>query len=312
MVEEAESKIENVIVEVDGGLFSFSAKQTHSCIAILLTTAQISFNSGFQALYSLPQNTSAQTKEVDCQNHITTKDNMHFSFTFSICATATVTMVTPSSGVSSDIITIEGSDFGIRNEDNTVMFGSHVCTVTSSTATSITCNLDTSQSPIPVKPHAVSVHVKGLGYAIVAPAVNHTTAFELIPSSESITPKRGSIAGGTTVVITGQGFIDGMSLMIGGARCDVTQVLFTQITCTTTSAMTEKLNQTVELSLIKSNQQHTGICKNSDGCMFHFMDDQTPEVTNVQPVTISSPNTVITLNGVKVIWVGLHGVKGTP
>jgi hypothetical protein len=272
----------------------------HSFIAI--TTNNFSnFVSGYQALYSLPQNTSAQTEEVDCQNPITTKDNEHFSFTFSTCATAMVTMVTSSSGVSSDVITIEGSDFSLTKEDNTVMFGSHACSVATSTATSITCSIDTSQNPVPFQPFDVSVHVRGLGFAVVAPAVNHTTTFELIPSVESITPKRGSIAGGTTVVITGQGFIDGMSVVIGGARCDVTQVLFTQITCTSTSKMTQKLNQTVELSLAKDNQQHTGICKDSDGCMFDFMNSQTPEVTNVHPATISLPNTVITIDGTKVI-----------
>ena len=215
-----------------------------------------------------------------------------------------VTMVTPSSGVSSDVITIEGSGFSITNEDNTVTFGGHVCTVTNSTATSITCNMDMSQNPVPFEPLAVSVQVKGLGFAVVAPAENHTTTFELISSIESITPRRGSIAGGTTVVISGQGFIDGMSVMIGGARCDITQVSFTQITCaTSTSQNAERLNQTVILSLVKDNQQHTGMCKDSDGCMFDFMDNQTPEVSNVQPATISSPNTVITLDGTKVIYI---------
>lgn len=254
-------------------------------------------------MHSLPQNASAQTEESDCQNPITTKDDMHFSFTLSTCVTAMVTMVTPSSGVSSEVITIEGSDFSTTNEDNIVMFGSHVCTVASSTATSVTCTMDLSQSPVPFEPLTVSVLVKGLGYAIVTPAVNHTTTFELIPSVESFAPKRGSIAGGTTVVITGQGFVDGMSVMIGGAGCDVTQVSFTQITCTTsTSQMVEKLNQTVVLSLVKNNQEHTGMCKDSGGCMFDFMDNQTPEVTNVQPATVSSPNTAVTLDGTKVTY----------
>jgi hypothetical protein len=36
--------------------------------------------------------------------------------------------------------------------------------------------------------------------------------------------------------------------------------------------------------------------------MFDFMDNQTPEVTNVQPATVSSPNTAVTLDGTKVTY----------
>lgn len=212
-------------------------------------------------------------------------------------------MVTPSSGVSSDVITIEGSDFSITNEENTVKFGSHVCTVISSTKTTITCKLDMSQSPPPFEPLAVSLHVKGLGDVIDAPATNHTTTFQLIPSVESITPKRGSMAGGATVNITGQGFIDGMSVTIGNARCNVIHLSFAQITCiTSTNENTEKLDQTVVLSLMKDKEERMGICNGSDGCMFDFLDSQTPEVTGVQPSTITLPNTVITLNGSKVMY----------
>ena len=266
--------------------------------------SQISFHLGFQAIHRLPLNASAKTKETGCETSITTKDDTHYSFTFSTCVTAMVIIVTPSSGVSSDVITIEGSDFSITNEDNTVKFGSHGCRVISSTKKTITCKLDMSQSPAPFEPLAVSVHVKGLGNAIDAPATNHTTTFQLIPSVESITPKRGSMAGGTKVNITGQGFIGGMSVMIGDARCNVIQLSFTQITCiTSTNENTEKLNQTVVLSLMKNNEQRTGICKDSDRCMFDFMDSQTPEVTGVQPSTITLPNTVITLNGSKVMYI---------
>ena len=213
-------------------------------------------------------------------------------------------MVTPSSGVSSDVITIGGSDFSTTNEDNTVKFGGHVCTVISSNKTNITCKLDMSKSPAPFETLAVSVHVKGLGDAINVPAANHTTTFHLIPSVESITPTRGSVAGGTTVSITGQGYVDGMSVMIGDARCNVIQLSFAQITCiTSTEGNTEKLNQTVVLSLMKDKHERTGSCKDSDGCMFDFMDSQTPEVTGVQPSTITLPSTEITLNGTKVMYI---------
>lgn len=252
----------------------------------------------------MPSNTVAQTEEADCQSPITTKDKVHFSFTFSTCVTSKVTMVTPSSGVSSDVITIGGSDFSTTNEDNTVKFGSHVCNVISSNKTTITCKLDMSESPAPFEPLPVSVHVKGLGDVIDAPAANHTTTFHLIPSVESITPTRGSVAGGTTVNITGQGYVNGMSVMIGDARCNVIQLSFAQITCmTSTNGNTEKLDQTVALNLMKDKHEHTGSCKDSDRCMFDFIDSQTPEVTGVQPSTITLPSTEITLNGTKVMYI---------
>ena len=183
------------------------------------------------------------------------------------------------------------------------MFASHVCDVLNSTSESITCRLNTSKSPMPFERLEISVQVRGLGQAIVAPAVNHTTSFEFIPSVEAITPRRGSIAGGTTVVIRGQGFVNGTSVSIGGASCDVTSVEFTQIECVSpTSVMVEKLNQSLVVSLVRDNHEHRGMCKDSAGCMFDFMNSQTPHVTNVQPSIISSPNSVITLNGSKVMY----------
>ncbi|XP_028395269.1 fibrocystin-L-like [Dendronephthya gigantea] len=273
VVEAAVSKTEDVNVEVDG----------------------------FKAPHNLPQNASAQTEESNCETAVLSRDNLHFGFTYSTCATGTVTIVTPASGVSGDVITIEGTGFSTNKKDNIVKFSSHDClTVGNSTSTSITCVLDMSQSPTPFEPFDVSIRVKGLGFANVASAMNHTTTFQLISSIESVSPRRGSIAGGTTVAITGQGFIDGISVTIGGARCDVTEVLFTRVTCVTSALGTsEKLNQTVVISLFKDNVEHRGMCKDPNGCMFDFMDSQTPEVSDVQPQTISSPNTVITMNGTK-------------
>ena len=216
-------------------------------------------------------------------------------------------MVTPASGVSGDVITIEGTGFSANNKDNVVKFGSHDCHVDNSTLTSITCILDMSKSPTPFEPFDVSIRVRGFGFTIVASAMNHTTTFQLTSSIESVSPRRGSIAGGTTLVITGQGFIDGISVAIGGARCDVTEVRFTRITCVTSAlGISEKLNQTVVISLVKDKVEHRGMCKDPKGCMFDFMDSQTPEVSNVQPQTVSLPNTVITMNGTKVIHPGMQ------
>ena len=168
--------------------------------------------------------------------------------------------------------------------------------------TSLTCRLDTSKEPVPFERLPVSLKIVGIGSAIVAPQQNHTVFFELIPSLVSLRPTRGSTLGGTKLVIEGKGFLPGMQVKIGGSACNIRHISYTKIDCTTppyNNPEIETLHETISLIFQKHDQELKGICSPPSSCLFSYSKQQTPTVNQVQPSTINSPNTVLTINGTK-------------
>jgi hypothetical protein len=59
--------------------------------------------------------------------------------------------------------------------------------------------------------------------------------YEPAPTITSVTPNIGPTAGGTSVTITGTGFINGLTVVLGGPACSIAFSSATQILCTTPS-----------------------------------------------------------------------------
>ena len=239
--------------------------------------------------------------EDNCIQQVTTKDKDHFAFTFSTCVTAIVTAVVPSSAVSSETIVISGTGFSSNNNENMVHFGSHSCDVQTSSPTSISCLLNTTEEPLPFERFPILVTTTGLGRALVAPDMNQTGSFVLVPAITSLNPVKGSAMGGTKVVIEGQGFVSDVQVMIGGKACDVQKVSYTIIECITPTSgnpQAETQNETVSLVFPKPKGS-MGVCKAPNQCTFTYLQEQTPNVDKLEPLTINEPNTVLTIDGTK-------------
>jgi len=124
-------------------------------------------------------------------------------------------------------VTITGTNFDVAMIDGAVEIGGVVCTGVSATATTITCT--------------TGARIQGLVDVVVTNPDLQTdtlaTAFLYAtgPTISGISPAVGVSSGGTTVTITGTGFVSGMvSVNIGGANCfGVTWNSATEITCTT-------------------------------------------------------------------------------
>ena len=239
----------------------------------------------------------------DCnQAAVATHDGVHRAFTFSTCVTSIVTSVRPASSVNTDIITITGTGFSAVNSENTVLFGENLCPIQTSSATELTCLLDTSNEPRPWVRMPVLVDVSGIGRAIIAPDVNKTTWFVLVASIESISPRNGSHLGGTKLVIDGQGFVHGMEVTLGRSDCEITSLSYTQIECITEQSFEVSATTTdrvVEIALIKDTMKLTGACKDPGECVYMYSKDLTPRITAVSPTTVNEPNTVLTFSGVR-------------
>ncbi|KAL3885610.1 hypothetical protein ACJMK2_025660 [Sinanodonta woodiana] len=132
------------------------------------------------------------------------------SFVYTTDASPTIASINPVEGVSGDSLTITGSNFA----DSGVMVSidGTACTVTLSNPTSIICTLGVHGSGR--YPVVVLVAEKG--------SSNTNVEFSYKLSITAISPSIGSIAGGQTVTISGQGFDqNATSVTICGNVCNV-------------------------------------------------------------------------------------------
>jgi hypothetical protein len=259
--------------------------------------------SEFTASHELNGAVADESTENCNQAAVTTKDGVHFAFTFSTCVTAIVTSVTPASGVNTDPITITGTGFSAVNSENIVMFGKHSCTIQSSSTTQLLCLLDTSSEPQPWVKLPVSVEVGGIGRALIAPNENQTTWFEFVPSLESITERSGSHLGGTQTIVGGQGFVDGMNVTLGRSDCKIISLSYTQIECITGQSFEGSIDVTVsrvvEIVFIRDNVELKAACEDDGQCIYLYNQDRTPRITALSPTTVNTPDTVLTFDGTR-------------
>jgi uncharacterized membrane protein len=149
---------------------------------------------------------------------------------FTYVNTPTVSSISPIDGptAGSTSVTITGTNFSAGDASTAVTFGglsgTHV-TVVSSTDITVVTPAD-SAGP-------VSVFVSDEGGLVSAP----TFTYEATPTISTLSPADGATAGGTTVTITGTGFVTtdtSTSVAFGGnAATSVTVVSSTRITATT-------------------------------------------------------------------------------
>lgn len=207
-----------------------------------------------------------------------------------------MTNVTPNTGTSQQVITIEGRGFSVTHCQNIVTFGNHDCNIISSTESTITCRMDLSTKPKPGEKYDVSVTVKNRGKALVQPAGQGKNHFVLVPRVLSITPNSGSQGGGTKITVTGDGFSESLSeniVSLGQVNCKVTNASYNRLMCTVDPQPTRASgNQplTVTVGGTKSN------CT-SDKCQFAFVDSKTLKVDETQSTQVTSPDHILRLYG---------------
>ncbi|XP_066271366.1 fibrocystin-L-like [Branchiostoma lanceolatum] len=148
------------------------------------------------------------------------------TFTYSESATPTVTDVQPAE-VSGDVtqLTITGSGFGTDSADVSVSVDGDdvLCDITTIADDYIECDL----GPVRVGTKSLSVHVQGKGTAD-----SSVSSVESLAVIDDVTPSEGSINGGNTVTITGNGFVAGNSVvLIGGEPCEISEIRRLQIDC---------------------------------------------------------------------------------
>uniref|UniRef100_A0A673UX60 Fibrocystin-L n=1 Tax=Suricata suricatta TaxID=37032 RepID=A0A673UX60_SURSU len=145
------------------------------------------------------------------------------SFSYLESITAFITRIFPNSIEGPVEALIEGDGFGTALEDIAVFIGNQQVRALDVNDGNITVLL----TPLPAGLHPLSVVVGRKGVALGNLTVSS-------PALASVTPTSGSIAGGTTLVITGNGFYPGnTTVTVGDEPCEIISVNSSQVSCST-------------------------------------------------------------------------------
>lgn len=153
-------------------------------------------------------------------------------------AAPTVTSASPNEGtiLGGTNITITGTDF---LAGATVLIGGTACaSITVVNPTTITCTTPANSSG------AVTIAVTNTDSQSGSAATAFT--YRDGPIISSISPTKGALAGGSTLTITGTGFVTGASVMVGAFACGAVNVVSsTSITCTLPANVASSVDVTV-------------------------------------------------------------------
>ncbi|XP_035685638.1 fibrocystin-L-like [Branchiostoma floridae] len=185
--------------------------------------------------------------------------------------TPRVSTITPSTSSGSVTeFTIRGILFGTSKEDITVTFGETTsCAVTSVTDGVIVCSAE----HIPVGEQTVGVHVAGRGNAASSTLVSSQAVIN------SMSPTEGSLAGGTTLTITGNGFGSDTNVTVDGQICEIMSVNLSTVTCITPA--TDGSDHQAQVSVVSNGQSYPPQA-------FTYSSTLTPNVAGISPVEATS------------------------
>ncbi|XP_076825074.1 fibrocystin-L-like [Clavelina lepadiformis] len=216
-----------------------------------------------------------------------------FDFTFDIDETPMVTRISPNTGTTATIITINGTGF---STSTTVKVGGKSCDVIGiTTNATITCQISASEELAVGIYHPVVVNVDGKGDALLQMQSQKKRSFALTPLITRISPNMGSLAGGTKITIQGSGFTNKSNVIIAKQQvpCDVIddESTYTSLVCITRASTAASGNISVTVGSTAAE------CFGND-CFFEFATNATPVVAE-QTTDNDFSALTITLTGIK-------------
>uniref|UniRef100_A0A8D0SJH6 Fibrocystin-L n=1 Tax=Sus scrofa TaxID=9823 RepID=A0A8D0SJH6_PIG len=164
--------------------------------------------------------------------------NCSFSYLESI--TAFITRITPNSIKESVKVLIEGEGFGTVLEDIAIFIGNQQFRAIDVHENNITVLV----TSLPAGPHSLRVVVGTKGLALGNLTVSS-------PAVASVTPTSGSIGGGTTLMITGNGFYPGnTTVTVGDKPCQIISVSSSEVYCLTPAGTAGKVSVKISVNTV--------------------------------------------------------------
>ncbi|XP_069478234.1 fibrocystin-L [Ambystoma mexicanum] len=198
------------------------------------------------------------------------------NFSYSDAVTSSISTVSPTSldNVTTEI-SIQGDGFGTSVEDILVYIGSRPFQANNVTENLITCDVD----PFPAGNYTLTVVVLSKGLASGSLNLNSPAVAHLWPAS-------GSIMGGTTLSITGNGFHQpNTTVTMGGGFCEVRNITSGSVRCFTPAHAAGA----VTVQIVANSVLYPPLS-------FTYAAADTPQVASISPDT-GSAGTIVTLTG---------------
>jgi hypothetical protein len=218
------------------------------------------------------------------------------TFGYSLALTPVLLSSSPVSANEGDNLTITAHSLSLTAANNAVFVGGRpckvltvvpdgnytppICPVVSCTQQMRTRTVLTCRVPhnVALGPHAVSISVAGAGVSPLLAEANVTT----LPIIRAFSPAMGSVAGGTTLTLLGDGFSDqagDLEVTVGGARCRILNASASEVQCTTSVAAILTSSSNVEVKL--HVQGASAICGLLGAvCQYTYTRARTPLITS--------------------------------
>lgn len=251
------------VLTINGNGFANSASNiqvtvgSSSCTIIQATPGQIQCTVPAQG----PSPSSATVGVIS--NGVTFPSSL--TYTYNAASSPSISSISPTSGITGQVLTISGSNF--VSGQTTVTVGGIPCAVTSVSTTSITCTVGSS----PAGNQPVVATVASIGRS------NANIQFQYILQVNTISPSRGSYGGGQSVTVNGNGFnASSISVTVCGQPCQsVTIVSNTQLTCVTPSATFSSSDTSCSLTVTVGGS--------SQSASYVYGANVTPSITSISP-----------------------------
>ncbi|KAI7798957.1 putative fibrocystin-L, partial [Triplophysa rosa] len=198
-------------------------------------------------------------------NTISSSCSSECMFEYSQSVTPVVSSVSPDSVTgNSTTVVVTGSGFGNNKADLRVSADDIILEVTGVTDDNITLLV----GALPAGGHALRVEVMSKGLATGLLTLTSTPQATIQPTS-------GSIAGGTPLLIEGNGFVeDNTTVMLDGIRCQILEVTPDRVKCLTPPHAEGEVRVDIWVYGVEYPQLH-----------FNYTITQTPNITSVSPGT---------------------------